>query len=109
MQAMRDLLRTSLGKSLEALSPLDRLATAWPVVAGHATAERTSIESLEDGVVTILVPDLAWRNQLENIVGQLRGDLSRISRVPVTDILFLLPAGAEPPRPRAKPVRRKPA
>jgi predicted nucleic acid-binding Zn ribbon protein len=107
MQAMRDLLRSSLGKSLSTFSPLDRLATAWPVAAGHATAERTSVAELEDGVVRILVPDVSWRNQLEMIAQQLRGDLARISRVPLTDILFVLPAGAEPSRTRAIPSRRK--
>lgn len=107
MQAMRDLLRTSLGKSLETLSPLDRLATSWPVVAGHATSERTTVLSFEGGSVCVSVPDAAWRNQLEMIAGQLRGDLARISRVPVTDILFVLPAGTEPLRSHTAPSRRK--
>lgn len=92
MQMMRDVLRNSLGRSLSALSPVDRLAAAWPVAAGHAIAERTSIVGLEEGDVTIAVPDAAWRQQLESMRLPLQGDLSRISRVPVSRILFQVPA-----------------
>jgi predicted nucleic acid-binding Zn ribbon protein len=109
MQAMRDLLRTSLGKSLATLSAIDRVAAAWPVTAGHATAERTSVESLENSVVSILVPDIFWRNQLEAIAQQLRSDLARISRVPLTAILFVLPIAEKSAHSSAIPSRRKPA
>ncbi|AFL87010.1 Protein of unknown function (DUF721) [Terriglobus roseus DSM 18391] len=94
MQLMRDLLRSSLAKSLSALSPLDRLASAWPVAAGHGIAERTSVTDLEDGAVTVTVPDAVWQAQLRTTADQLKRDLARISGVPLTDILFLLPAAA---------------
>jgi predicted nucleic acid-binding Zn ribbon protein len=97
MQAMRDILRTSLGKSLEHLTPLDRLAAAWTVAAGPATASRTAVSAIEDGTVFIDVPDAAWQRQLGSIAGQLQGDLARISRVPLTDILFLTPKERETP------------
>ncbi len=99
---MRDVLRTSLAKSLSALSPLDRLAAAWPVVAGHATAERSDVTALDEGCAIVTVPDPSWQKQLRDIAPQLRGDLARISRVPLTDILFVLPAA--PGRPRLEPV-----
>lgn len=101
MEAMHDLLRRSLGKSLASLSPLDRLATAWPIAAGHAIAERSSVTSLEEGAVTVTVGDSGWQQQLRAIGTQLQRDLSRISRVPLTAILFVLPS--------AQPAERKPA
>lgn len=93
MQAMRDVLRTSLAKSLAGLSPLDRLSAAWPVVAGHAIAERSSVVALEGGVVTVAAEGKAWHRQLNIMAGQLQADLQRVSRVPLTDILFVVANG----------------
>ena len=36
MEGMRGLLRGSLGRSLEAMQEVDRLAAAWPVACGSA-------------------------------------------------------------------------
>ena len=106
MEAMRDLLRTSLGKSLASLSPLDRLATAWPIAAGHAIAERSQVTSLDERTVTVTVADAGWQAQLRSIGRQLQGDLERISRVPLTDILFVLPSESAV---AAESARSKPA
>jgi predicted nucleic acid-binding Zn ribbon protein len=108
MQAMRDVLRTTLGKSLNALQPLDRLAAAWPVAAGHGIAERSTVTALDEGVATVTVADITWQKQLRNIAQQLKGDLARISRVPLTDILFVLPSVAVP-EPNAPAMPRRPA
>ncbi len=87
---MRDLLRSSLRKSLQSLGALDRVAMAWPVAAGHAIAERSSVAQLTGGVATVHVHgDAAWLDQLRRMTPQLRGDLCKISGIPVTDILFL--------------------
>lgn len=91
MQVMQDVLRSALAASLSRLSPLDRLAAAWPVVAGHAIAERSAVTALADGVVTITAESSAWRHQLVVLRSQLCADLARVSRVPLTDILFILP------------------
>lgn len=75
---------------MQSLGALDRVAMAWPVAAGHAIAERSSVAQLTGGVVTVLVQgDPAWLDQLRRMTPQLRGDLCKISGVPVTDILFL--------------------
>ena len=94
MQLMRDLLRSSLAKSLSGLSPLDRLASAWPVAAGHGIAERSSVTDFEEGIATVTVADTVWQAQLRSTADQLKRELGRISGVPLTDILFLLPAAA---------------
>ena len=94
MQQLRDLLRNSVGRSLSALTPLDRLSTTWPVAAGHSIAERSAIVRLEGTVAIAEVPDPAWLSQLRQMTPQLRGELARISGIPLTDILFLSPAAA---------------
>ncbi len=94
VQQLRDLLRSSLGSSLAALTPLDRLATAWPVAAGHAIAERSSVVRLEGSVSYVEVGDAAWLPQLRELTPRLRADLARISGVTLTDILFVLPRSA---------------
>jgi predicted nucleic acid-binding Zn ribbon protein len=109
MQAMRELLRTTLARSLDGLSPLDRLSAAWPVATGHAVAERSSVTGLDGTVATVTVADTTWQRQLQSTSHQLRNDVARISRVPLTDILFVLPAGADSPLISATPSRRKPA
>ena len=91
MQALRDILRQNLRLSLDALSPLDRLATAWPVAAGHAIAAHSAITALENGVATAEVAQPQWLQQLRELTPQLRGDLQRVSGIPLTDILFVLP------------------
>lgn len=97
VQQLRDLLRSSLGSSLAALTPLDRLATAWPVAAGHAIAERSYVVRLDDFVGYVEVNDAAWLPQLRELTPRLRADLARISGVPLTDILFVLPRSAVRP------------
>jgi predicted nucleic acid-binding Zn ribbon protein len=108
MQAMRDILRGSLAKSLNALTPLDRLSAAWPVAAGHAVAGRTFVSAFEDGMVRVTVPDKTWQRQLEMVHLQLLSDLKNISRIAVTDILFVLPENVAPVRAtETRPVRKK--
>ena len=108
MEQMRDMLRSVLGRSLSALPPLDRLAAAWPVAAGHAIAERSSVVALEGATATVQVSDMAWQRQLGSMRGQLMGDLARVSRVPLTDILFVTKT-AEPSLRKPQPGNATPA
>ena len=100
MQPLRDVLRSSLRSSLRGLRPLDRLAAAWPVVAGHAIAERSAVIDLDDSTATVEVAGgQVWLRQLREMTPQLRGDLAKVSGVPLTDILFTAP-GRPPGLPR---------
>jgi len=85
---MRDLLKGSLGRSLEALRDEDRLAAAWPVVCGKALAERGTVVGYMDGVVQVQVEDGAWLRQLMSMRGQIIGELGRIAGVRVSEIHF---------------------
>lgn len=88
MERMRDLLRTSLGRSLETLPPLDRLAAAWPVVCGTAMASHGEVTALVDGVVHIAVRDQVWLTQMLSMRSILQHDLARIAAVKLTGIHF---------------------
>jgi hypothetical protein len=88
LEGMRDMLRGSLGRSLQALQEEDRLAAAWPVACGKAMAERGQIVGFENGVVRVDVEDDAWLRQLIGMRRQLAGELSRISGVTVSEIHF---------------------
>ena len=90
MERMRDLLRGSLGRSLEALPALDRLAAAWPVVCGTGMAAHGEIIGLDAGVVRIAVTDSVWLAQMLTMRSILEHDLARIAAVPLTGIHFEL-------------------
>ncbi len=108
MQAMHDVLRSALAASLSGLSPLDRLGAAWPVVAGHAIAEHSAVTAFADGAVTVTADTPAWQRQLGMLQAQLLSDLRRVSRVAVTDILFIVPSHHVPEPPyRGRPVQGK--
>ncbi len=104
MQHLRDLLRSSLRTSLAALLPLDRLAAAWPVVAGHAIAERSAVAAFDGSTAVVHVTgDRTWLAQLRSMTPQLRGDLAKVSGIPLTDILFLAPDVSPRSRPDSIP------
>jgi predicted nucleic acid-binding Zn ribbon protein len=88
LEVMRDMLKGSLGRSLQALREEDRLAAAWPVACGRAMAERGQVVGFENGVVRVEVEDGAWLRQLLSMRRQLAAELSRISGVTVSEIHF---------------------
>jgi hypothetical protein len=88
MQNMRDLLKSNLGRSLEALPPLDRLTAAWPVACGKAMAGRGHILALADGVVTIEVESAVWLDQMRSMRDILQSELARIAQVRIAAIHF---------------------
>jgi hypothetical protein len=89
MQGMRDVLRSSLGRSLRTLSDEDRLAAAWPVACGSALAERAEVLSLDaDGVLHVRVLQPGWREQFMQMRTMLTDDLRRIAGVRLQAIHF---------------------
>ena len=100
MEGMRALLRSSLGKSLSTLAPLDRLSAAWPVACGSALASRGELLAFEEGRLTIRVADTTWLEQMRAMRLRLIGELARIAAVEVRELPF--ETGNERP---AAPVR----
>ena len=103
MQGMRELLRSSLGKSLSGLAPGDRLATACPVGCGRAMAGRGTVMAFEDGCVTIEVADAAWLQQMMAMRQQLTAELRRIAGVELREIHFQMGGSSRVSRGRERP------
>ena len=93
MEGMRDLLKGSLGRSLKAMPPEDRLAAAWPVACGRAMADRGTVIGYVDGEVWVEVQDGAWLRQMVSMQGQLAGQMARIAGVKVSKIHFKVKRG----------------
>ena len=89
MQTMRDLLKSSLGRSLETLPPLDRLQAAWTLACGKAMAAHGRITAYEQQAVTIEVDSTTWQEQMFSMRPMLTRELARIAGVPVVAIHFL--------------------
>ncbi len=90
MEMMRELLRAQLRRSLKALSDLDRLVAAWPIVCGASMAARGAVAAYDSAsaTVTIQVADPQWIRQMMSMQGQIAGELARIAGVPVSAIHF---------------------
>ena len=93
MEAMRDVLRGTLGKSLRGIGDEDRLAAAWTVACGCAMADRGRVIGYAAGVVRIEVADQTWLKQMISLRGVLEREMGRISGLPVKEIHFVLQKG----------------
>ncbi len=88
LEGMRDLLRSSLGRTLGGLGDEDRLAAAWAVACGKAMADRGIVVGYANGIVRVQIEDRVWLRQLMSMQGQLAGEMARIAGVRVSDIHF---------------------
>lgn len=89
MQAMRDVLRGSLSRSLRTLSEEDRLAAAWAVACGPVLAERAEVLGLDpERVLHVRVLEQAWREQFAQMRPMLTQELRRIAGVHLQTIHF---------------------
>ena len=107
MENMRQVLRSSVGRSLRTLPEFDRLSAAWPVAAGSAMAQRAVPLSFEGGVLLLEVADSAWLDQLRAMQPVLERELAGIAEVKLGGIHFelkgLRPRRHEPRGPETKP------
>jgi hypothetical protein len=89
VQAIRDVLRGTLGRSLRTLSDEDRLAAAWVVACGPALAQRAEVLGLDDDLVLhVRVLQAEWRDQFAQMRTMLTEDLRRIAGVRLQTIHF---------------------
>jgi Dna[CI] antecedent, DciA len=93
MEAVRDVLRGELGRSLRGIGEEDRLAAAWTVACGCAMADRGRVTGYDAGVVRIEVADAVWLNQMRSLGGVLERELAKISGLKVRAIRFELKKG----------------
>ncbi len=61
---------------------------AWPLACGGKIAARTTALSFADGVLTVAVPDEAWRHQLQSFIPQYLAALNQMVAEPVGKIEF---------------------
>jgi hypothetical protein len=90
MEAMRELLRGSLGRTLRDLRDEDKLAAAWTVACGRAMAEHGVVTGYEAGVVRVEVSDAVWMRQMMSLGGTLEREMGRIAGLSVSGIHFEL-------------------
>lgn len=88
MLNMREMLRGSLARSLEAMEPLDRLAAAWPVACGSALAGRSAVASYDGAVVEVLLASEEWEPTFAQMRPVLQAELARIAGVRVGALHF---------------------
>lgn len=94
MEAMRDVLRSSLGRSLGGIGDVDRLAAAWTVACGKAMAGHGAVTAYEAGVLRIEVADAMWLRQMNSLRSVLEREVARISGLAVAKIDFELKSGS---------------
>jgi predicted nucleic acid-binding Zn ribbon protein len=70
---------------------------AWPVVCGATVAEKTRALSFTDGVLVVAVPDMVWRNQLQQMYQQYLAGLTHVSGQQVQNISFVVAPHATRP------------
>ena len=88
MESMRDVLKRSLGRSLEALPMMDRMAAAWSVACGKAMAARGEVVGFDGNLLRVEVRDAMWLEQMLSMRGMLAAEVGRIAGVKVGGIHF---------------------
>ena len=90
MEGMRDVLRSSLGKALRGMEPVDRLAAAWTVACGPALAGRGTVVGYDSSVVHVQVEQAIWLAQMISIRGMLAHRMASASGLTINEIRFEL-------------------
>jgi hypothetical protein len=90
MEAMRDVLRGSLGRSLRSIRDEDRLSAAWTVACGKAMASHGTVIAYDAGVVRVEVEDTVWLRQMTALRSVLEREIAKIAGLQVAGIEFEL-------------------
>lgn len=103
MEDMRQMLRSSLGRSLNAMPELDRLQAAWPVACGPAMARHGTLAGLDAGILRIVVDSSEWLEQMRVMRPVLERELAWIANVQLAAIHFEGPSAGSKER-RSGPI-----
>jgi predicted nucleic acid-binding Zn ribbon protein len=95
MQAARATLRKIFAETLRREGGGSAPVMAWPLACGSKVAEKTTALSYHDGVLTVEVPDVAWRYQLQSLTHQYLAAFNQITAQKVERIIFVLPGQRE--------------
>lgn len=90
MEALREVLRGSLGRSLRTMEPADRLAAAWTVACGPALAGRGKVIAYRQRTLHVAVEDTTWLAQMRSMRSVLARQVAQSAGLPVDEIQFEL-------------------
>ena len=77
-------------QSLRQAPPAEAPLMAWPVVCGSAVAERTRALNFQDGVLSVAVPDIGWRSELQTLAPRYLAAINRYTVEMVRRIDFVI-------------------
>ena len=97
MQHARGTLKKIFAEKVCGQAGEDAPLLAWPVVCGHAVAEKTRALSFVDGVLVVAVPDTTWRTQLQGMYQQYLAALNQLAGKQVRSISFVVAPHATRP------------
>ena len=97
MDHTRSTLQKVIVQALNRLPPDEVPLAAWEFAAGSAVAEKTAALSFDRGVLTVEVPNAAWRLQLRDMAGQYIAALNRYSAQKIERVEFVLPGRRRAP------------
>jgi predicted nucleic acid-binding Zn ribbon protein len=64
--------------------------SAWPLVCGSVVAGRTRAMKFSERVLSIEVPDIGWKRELQNLAPRYLATLNRYSGTKVERIEFII-------------------
>jgi len=88
--------------ALRRLPAAELPSAAWDFAAGQKVAEKTQVVSCADGILTVQVPDVRWRAQLQSMAPHFLSRMAELLKI--ERIEFVVKGGAEPER---NPLRNK--
>jgi len=97
MQHARSTLKKIFAENVCSKAGAEAPLLAWPVVCGGTVAEKTRALSFVGGVLVVAVPDVLWRNQLQQMYQQYLAALNRVSGQQVQNISFVVAPHATRP------------
>ncbi len=90
MEHTRSTLQKVIVQALNRLPPEQVPLAAWEFVAGGTVSAKTRPLSFAEGVLTVEVPDTAWRTQLRDMAGQYVASLNQYSGQRIERVEFVL-------------------
>ena len=77
-------------ESLRRVPAEDAPVLAWPLACGHSVAERTRAVRWANGILSVEVPDIGWRNELQALAPRYVAAINRYVTQTVTRIEFVI-------------------
>jgi predicted nucleic acid-binding Zn ribbon protein len=76
--------------ALHRAAPGEAPLTAWPLACGSVVAERTRAVKFSDGVLSVQVPDIGWKRELQILSPRYLSALNRYAGTKIDRIEFVI-------------------